>query len=117
MPVLVATYYRLQRKLPVLTSRRDGSHAANFLYLLTGKEAASSEVAALETYLNTVIDHGLNASTFAARVIISTQSDVISAVSGAIGALKGPLHGGAPGPALDMVKEIGTLERAESFIR
>ena len=63
--------------------------------------------AALETYLNTVIDHGLNASTFTARVIMSTGSDLVSAVVGAIGALKGPLHGGAPGPALDMVFEIG----------
>jgi citrate synthase len=64
-----------------------------------------------------VIDHGLNASTFTARVIISTQSDMISAVVGAIGALKGPLHGGAPGPALDMVFEIGKPENAEPVIR
>jgi citrate synthase len=63
------------------------------------------------------VDHGLNASTFAARVIISTQSDLISAIVGAIGALKGPLHGGAPGPALDMVFEIGEVGRAESILR
>lgn len=62
-------------------------------------------------------DHGLNASTFAARVIVSTRSDIISAITGAVGALKGPLHGGAPGPALDMVFEIGTPERAETVIR
>ena len=62
-------------------------------------------------------DHGFNASTFAARVIISTQSDVISAITGAIGALKGPLHGGAPGPALEMVFQIGSPERAEAVIR
>ncbi len=61
----------------------------------------------MEAYFLTVIDHGLNASTFTARVIISTQSDLVSAVIGALGALKGPLHGGAPGPALDMVFEIG----------
>src|SRR5262249_9544485 len=72
---------------------------------------------ALETYLNTVSDHGFNASTFAARVIASTHSDLISAITGAIGALKGPLHGGAPGPALDMVFEIGTADRAEAVIR
>ncbi len=72
---------------------------------------------ALETYLNTVADHGLNASTFAARVIISTHSDVVSAVVGALGALKGPLHGGAPGPALDVVFEIGESERAEPVLR
>ena len=62
-------------------------------------------------------DHGLNASTFTARVIVSTQSDLISAITGAVGALKGPLHGGAPGPALDMVFEIGTPERAEAVLR
>src|SRR6185503_20111742 len=70
-----------------------------------------------ETYLNTVIDHGLNASTFTARVITSTGSDLVSAVTGALGALKGPLHGGAPGPALDMVFEIGDASRAEAFLR
>ncbi|MGH9261072.1 MAG: citrate/2-methylcitrate synthase, partial [Acidimicrobiales bacterium] len=69
------------------------------------------------TYLNTVIDHGLNASTFTARVITSTGSDLVSAVVGAIGALKGPLHGGAPGPALDLVLEIGDASRAEAVLR
>ena len=65
----------------------------------------------------TVADHGFNASTFTARVIVSTGSDFVSAVTGAIGALKGPLHGGAPGPALDMVFEIGDASRAESVLR
>ena len=74
-------------------------------------------VRGLETYLNTVVDHGLNASTFTARVITSTGSDLVSAVVGALGALKGPLHGGAPGPALDMVFEIGDASRAEAFLR
>ena len=72
---------------------------------------------ALNTYLNTVIDHGLNASTLTARVIVSTQSDQVSALVGAIGALKGPLHGGAPGPALETVLEIGRAERAEPELR
>jgi citrate synthase len=71
----------------------------------------------LETYLNAASDHGMNASTFTARVIVSTRSDLVSAVTGAIGALKGPLHGGAPGPALDVVFEIGEAERAEPFLR
>ena len=84
---------------------------------MVGDEPEPERVRALETYLNTVCDHGLNASTFAARVIVSTRSDVISAITGAVGALKGPLHGGAPGPALDMVFEIGTPERAEPYIR
>jgi citrate synthase len=77
----------------------------------------AERVRGLETYLNTVIDHGLNASTFTARVITSTGSDLVSAVVGALGALKGPLHGGAPGPALDMVFEIGDASRAEEILR
>ena len=74
-------------------------------------------VRGLNVYLTTVADHGLNASTFTARVITSTGSDFVSALTGAVGALKGPLHGGAPGPALDMVFEIGSAERAEAVLR
>jgi citrate synthase len=85
--------------------------------MLTGSEPSEASSRGLETYLNTVVDHGLNASTFAARVIIATQSDMVSAVTGAIGALKGPLHGGAPGPALDMVFDIGTADKAEAYMR
>src|SRR5207248_523069 len=92
-------------------------HAANYLYMLTGEVPSPERVRALETYLNTVVDHGLNASTFAARVITSTGSDLVSAIVGAVGALKGPLHGGAPGPALDMVFEIGDASRAEEVLR
>jgi citrate synthase len=95
----------------------DLGHAAHYLHQVTGAEPSAERARALETYLNTVCDHGLNASTFAARVIVSTQSDVISGITGALGALKGPLHGGAPGPALDMVFEIGTTDRAEAVIR
>jgi citrate synthase len=100
--------------LPV---REDLGHAAHYLHQVFGVVPEPEQVRSLETYLNTVCDHGLNASTFTARVIVSTRSDVISAVTGAVGALKGPLHGGAPGPALDMVLEIGTADRAEPFIR
>jgi citrate synthase len=85
--------------------------------VLKGQVPDPEQVRGLETYLNTVVDHGLNASTFTARVITSTGSDLVSAVVGAIGALKGPLHGGAPGPALDMVFEIGDASRAEVFLR
>jgi citrate synthase len=93
------------------------SHAANYLATLFGQIPGAEEVRGLETYLNTVVDHGMNASTFTARVIISTQSDLISAVVGALGALKGPLHGGAPGPALDMVFEIGDAANIEPYLR
>jgi citrate synthase len=116
-PAMVAGYWRLRRGAELLPPRRDLGHAANFLYMLTGDEPDPERVRGLETYLNTVVDHGLNASTFTARVITSTGSDLVSAVVGALGALKGPLHGGAPGPALDMVFEIGDASRAEAFLR
>jgi citrate synthase len=116
-PTIVGTYWRLLRGEPPRAVRDDLGHAAHYLHQLSGAEPSVDRARALETYLNTVCDHGLNASTFAARVIVSTRSDVISAITGAVGALKGPLHGGAPGPALDMVFEIGTPERAEPYIR
>ena len=92
-------------------------HVEDFLRMLTGAAPSREQVEALETYLVTVTDHGLNASTFAARVIASTQAGTISAVIGALCALKGPLHGGAPGPVLDTLDEIGTPGRAESYLR
>jgi citrate synthase len=116
-PTIVGTYWRLRRGEARLPVRTDLPHAAHYLHQLSGAEPSAERTRALETYLNTVCDHGLNASTFAARVIMSTRSDVISALTGAVGALKGPLHGGAPGPALDMVLEIGAPERAEAVIR
>jgi len=117
MPTIVAAYWRLRSGEAPIAPRRDLGHAASFLYLLNGQVPDPEQVRGLETYLNTVVDHGLNASTFTARVIRSTGSDLVSAVVRAIGALKGPLHGGAPGPALDMVFEIGDASRAEAFLR
>ncbi|MBZ0280259.1 MAG: citrate synthase/methylcitrate synthase [Anaerolineae bacterium] len=116
-PTIVAAYWRLSNGNEPIAPRTDLGHAANTLYMLTGDEPREARVRGLETYLNTVVDHGLNASTFTARVIISTGSDMISAIVGALGALKGPLHGGAPGPALDMVFEIGEAANAESYLR
>jgi citrate synthase len=116
-PTIVAAYWRLLNDQEPLAPRADLGHAANYLYMLFGAEPSPEQVRGLETYLNTVVDHGLNASTFTARVIISTQSDMISAIVGALGALKGPRHGGAPGPALDMVFEIGQADKAETYLR
>lgn len=116
-PTIVAAYWRLRHGQEVIEPDPALDHAANYLAMLHGEQPSAARVRGLETYLNTVVDHGLNASTFAARVIIATQSDMVSAVVGAIGALKGPLHGGAPGPALDMVFEIGSAERAEPYLR
>jgi len=116
-PTIVGTYWRLSRGESPVPVRTDLAHAAHYLHQLFGEEPTPARARALETYLNTVCDHGLNASTFTARVIASTKSDLNSAITGAVGALKGPLHGGAPGPALDMVFEIGAPERAEAVIR
>jgi len=116
-PTIVGSYWRVLQGHGPVPVRPDLPHAAHYLHQLFGTEPSAERARALETYLNTVCDHGLNASTFAARVIVSTRSDVISAVTGAVGALKGPLHGGAPGPALDMVFDIGAPERAEAVIR
>ncbi|MDB4959897.1 MAG: hypothetical protein JWO36_7466 [Myxococcales bacterium] len=91
-------------------------HAADYLRMSRGTTPSPEAVRALDAYLVTVIDHGMNASTFTARVITSTGSDLISAIVGAVGALKGPLHGGAPGPVLDMLDAIGKPAQAESWI-
>ncbi|MGB1249868.1 MAG: citrate synthase/methylcitrate synthase [Candidatus Promineifilaceae bacterium] len=117
IPTVVAAYWRMMQQLSPIAPDPTLSHAANFLYMLTGETPSAAKTRGLETYLNTVVDHGLNASTFTARVIISTESDLLSAVLGAIGALKGRLHGGAPGPALDMVFEIGSEANIEPVLR
>ncbi|MDB5214092.1 MAG: hypothetical protein JWO86_2019 [Myxococcaceae bacterium] len=91
-------------------------HAADYLRMVAGREATPAAAAALDAYLVTVIDHGMNASTFTARVVASTASDTVSAVVAAIGALKGKLHGGAPGPVLDMLDAIGEADGARAWV-
>ena len=116
-PTIVAAHARISQGQEPVAPRSDLSHAANFLYMVQGKEPDPIAARALDTYWVTVIDHGMNASTFTGRVIASTRSDMVSAVTGAIGALKGPLHGGAPGPVLDMLVDIGSADRAEAWVR
>ena len=116
-PTIVAAHIRIAQGLEPIAPRADLPLAANFLYMATGREPDPIAARALDTYWVTVIDHGMNASTFTARVIASTRSDMVSALTGAIGALKGPLHGGAPGPVLDMLKHIGSPENAESWLK
>jgi citrate synthase len=118
LPTIAATYYRLVHELDVVEPRTDLSHAANYLYLLTGEVPTDAAVRGLETYLTAVVDHGFNASTFTARSIASTESDLVSAITGAVGALKGPLHGGAPGPVLEMLQEIDAADNdPETYLR
>ncbi|HEV2361115.1 MAG TPA: citrate/2-methylcitrate synthase [Acidimicrobiales bacterium] len=117
MPVLVAAAWRLSQGLELVEPRPDLGFAAGYLWLLTGTDPSERAARAVERYLTSTIDHGLNASTFTARVVASTGADVAAAVVSGIAALSGPLHGGAPSRALDALDAIGTPERADAFIR
>lgn len=116
-PLILATFHRLRQGLPVLEPRANLGHTANYLYLLTGQEPKAEHVKGLDAYLVMLADHSMNASTFTARIVASTASDLASAVVAAIGALKGPLHGGAADKAQEMLTAIGTAENAEPWIR
>lgn len=116
LPVIVASIYRKQQGLEPLESQKNLGHTANFLYLLTGISPTPAQVEALETYLLLTMEHGLNASTFAARVTISTESDIPSAITSALGTMKGPLHGGAPSGVLDLLDEMKSPEHVRSVI-
>lgn len=116
MPVFVAALERDRQGLAPLPPDPSLSQAADFLRMLRGQPALPEHVAALETYLVTVADHGLNASTFTARVVASTRAGVFSSVVAALCALKGPLHGGAPGPVLDMLDAIGSEAQIEPWL-
>ena len=117
IPTLIMALYRLRRGEEPVEPHPDLGYAANYLFMMTGTEPDPDYARAVEQYQISTIDHGFNASTFTARVITSTGADVASAVVGAIGALSGPLHGGAPSRALDMLDAIGTPENAEPWIR
>ncbi len=117
MPVLIMALHRLSQGLEPVDPHPDLAYAANYLYMLTGEVPDAKRARAVEQYLILTTDHGFNSSTFTGRVITSTGADLGSAVVGAIGALSGPLHGGAPSRALDMLDAIGTPDRAETWIR
>jgi len=116
-PTILATFHRRQQGLEPIKPRPDLGHAANYLHMMNGKESSPEIVRALNTYLVLLADHGMNASTFTARVIASTESDLTSALVGAIGALKGPAHGGAPSAVIEQLEQIGTPENAERWMR
>ncbi len=117
VPTLICALWRLRRGLVPVAPRDDLAYAANYLYMMQGEVPSAEHAAAVEKYLISTVDHGFNASTFTARVITSTGADLGAAVVGAIGALSGPLHGGAPSRALQMLDEIGTADRAEPWLR
>jgi citrate synthase len=116
-PTLLMALYRLNKGQEPVEPHPDLPYAANYLYMLTGAEPSAEHAWAIERYLISTIDHGFNASTFTARVITSTGADLAAGVVGAIGAMSGPLHGGAPSRALDMLEAIGTPDRADRWIR
>ncbi|NHM30571.1 citrate synthase [Neobacillus terrae] len=117
MPAIVAAFARVRKGLEPVAPRKDLDFAANFLYMLSGKEPEAIAVEALNKALVLHADHELNASTFTARVCVATLSDIYSGITAAIGALKGPLHGGANEAVMKMLKEIGTVENVEPAIR
>ncbi|CTQ56892.1 Citrate synthase 1 [Roseibium album] len=116
LPVFLAASHRISNGLQPIAPDPSLDTATDLLRMLNGTLPGASEADALNRYLVTILDHGLNASTFTARVIGSTQADLKQAVLGAMGALSGPLHGGAPGPVLDMIDAIGRPENADDWI-
>jgi citrate synthase len=116
-PVLVAGLHRASRGLAPIAPRDDLGHAANYLWMIDGEIPDPRRARAVEQYLILGIDHGVNASTCTARVVTSTGADVGAAVVAALGALSGPLHGGAPSRALDTLDAIGTPDRTEEWVR
>ncbi len=112
---MAAFYRRVKGKEPI-EPRTDLGHAANFVYMLEGKEPSPDSVRYLESYLVLLADHGLNASTFATRVTASTGSDLASAIVAGVAALKGPAHGGAATAAMVMLDQVGGADNAEKFV-
>jgi citrate synthase len=117
VPTILAAAHRLREGSDPIEPRDDLGFAANYLFMLTGREPSLLQARAVEQYMIVTIDHGFNASTFTSRVVTSTGADLGAAIVAAIGALSGPLHGGAPSRALDMLDAIGTPDQAEAYLR
>ena len=116
-PSALAAFARLRQDLEPIDPDPELDLVSGFLYQLKGKRPNAATARALDAYFIVAAEHGLNASTFTARVITSTQSDMASAVVGAIGAMKGPLHGGAPSEVVEQIHKVGSPERAEKWVR
>ncbi|WP_299540651.1 citrate/2-methylcitrate synthase [uncultured Streptomyces sp.] len=117
VPTLLTALHRLGQGLEPVEPRDDLPHAANYLYMLTGQVPDPARARAVERYLISTVDHGFNASTFTGRVVASTGADLAACLVAAVGALSGPLHGGAPSRALDTLDTIGTPDRIDGWIR
>ncbi|KGP74271.1 citrate synthase/methylcitrate synthase [Pontibacillus yanchengensis] len=116
-PAIIAYRQSLQQDIAFPEERSDLDHVAYYLYMITGKEPSKAYVQALETYMILTMEHGLNASTFSARVTASTESDIASAITSAVGTMKGPLHGGAPSGVIELLNESVQQEDIREFIR
>jgi citrate synthase len=116
-PTIVAAWDRIRRNLEPIDPLPDLSHAANFLYMRTGKVPIREAERALDTYFVLLADHSYNASTFSARVTASTRADIFASATAALATLEGDLHGGAPGKVMTMLMEIGKPERAAAYVR
>lgn len=115
-PTFIATYHRIRTGQEIVPPNPKLPHAANFLWMLSGEEPEVEDAMALDSTFTLYADHTMNASTFTARIIASTLSDMFSAITGAIGALKGPLHGGANEESMKMAEEIGSPDRAAGYV-
>jgi len=116
-PTIIAYWYRKQQNKSFVEPDLNLDHVENYLYMIKGNKPEESHTKALTAYLILTIEHGMNASTFSARVVISTESELISAITAAIGAMKGPLHGGAPSGVIKMLEEIGNKNNIESWVK
>lgn len=117
MPTIVAAFHRIRQKQKIVHPKKVLSMAENFLLMLHGRQSTPAHARALDQYLIMLADHGLNASTFAARVTIATQSDIYSAVTSALGTLKGDLHGSANQRAMEMFMAVGSPEKAAAYVQ
>ncbi|MED1862401.1 citrate synthase/methylcitrate synthase [Fictibacillus nanhaiensis] len=117
VPTIICYWTRLLDGKHFIEPSKELSHVENYLYMLTGEIPSKAHTLALETYMILTLEHGMNASTFSARVTASTESDMVSAATSAIGTMKGPLHGGAPSAVIDLLDEIRNAGSAKQVIR
>ncbi|MGH1334109.1 MAG: citrate/2-methylcitrate synthase [Exiguobacterium indicum] len=117
LPTIIAYKYQKNQGADFIEPNPELDHVANYIYMIKGQLPSEVEIKALTAYLILTIEHGMNASTFASRVVVSTESEMISGVCAAIGSMKGPLHGGAPSEVIEMIDEIGTIDNIEPWIR
>ncbi|MCA1058852.1 citrate synthase/methylcitrate synthase [Rossellomorea aquimaris] len=117
IPTIIACRFNLMNEKLFIEPDPELNHVDNYLYMLSGMRPSKAIASALESYMILTLEHGMNASAFSARVTVSTESDLVSAITAAIGTMKGPLHGGAPSGVIELLNEIGTRDRAESVLR